>query len=83
MVVLFLNFPSIASSSDDLDEVEARATFFRTSPTLFLIGVLWVTTPGLVTEPPGKLYLSDLVLFICLIIGAIGFGVLNDYTFYS
>jgi len=84
MVVLFLNFPSMASSSDDLDEVDARAICFKASPTRFLIGVFWHKAAGLVTEPPGRLYLSDLVLlFIYFNIGAIGFGVLKDYTFYS
>jgi len=80
-----LNFPSIASSSEDLDDVEARAMFLRASPTLFLIGVFWHMAAGLVTEPPGKLYLSDLVLLLLIYfkIGAIGFGVLNDYIFYS
>jgi len=81
IVVLFLNLSSIASWSDDLDDVEARAIFFKAPPILFLIGVFWPRAGGLFTEPPGRLCLSDLLLLICFKIGAIGFGVLNDYTF--
>ena len=78
IVVLFLNLLSIASSSEDLDEVEPKAIFFKASPILFFIGVFCPIAGGLVTEPPGRLCLSDLLLLICFKIGAIGFGVLND-----
>jgi hypothetical protein len=47
-----------------------------------LIGVFCNIAGGLLIEPPGKLNLSDLgLLFIYFNIGAIGFGVLKDYTF--
>lgn len=75
----------MASSSDDLEEVEARARFLRVFSSLptCLIGVCWHCTMGLLTEHSGKPY-SDLLLMLMLLlflidfnIGAIGFGVPN------
>lgn len=85
MVVFFLNLWSMASSSDDLEEVEARARFLRifSSPQTCLTGVCWHCNVGLVTEHSGTFY-SDLLLLLLLLlvlidfnIGAIGFGVPN------
>jgi len=80
MVVFFLNLWSMASSSDDLEEVEARARFLRvfSSPQTCFTGVCWHCNMGLLTEHSGKLYSDLLLLFLIdFNIGAIGFGVLN------
>jgi len=82
MVVFFLNLWSMASSSDDLEEVEARARFLRvfSSPETCFTGVCWHCTMGLLIEHSGGLY-SDLLLFLIdFNIGAIGFGVLNGLS---
>ena len=57
IVVLFLNLWSIASSSEDLDEVETRAMFLIGCSSLktFFIGVFY-KAGCLLTDPPGKLY---------------------------
>jgi len=75
----------MASSSDDLEEVEARARFLRvfSSPQTCFTGVCWHCTIGLLTEHSAMPY-SDLLLLVMLLlvlidfnIGAIGFGVPN------
>jgi len=69
----------MASSSEDREEVEARARFLNilSSPKTCFIGVCWHYT-GL-TEPPVIVYSIDLLLLplIYFNIGAMGLGVLN------
>jgi len=79
MVVFFLNLWSIPSS-DDRDEVEARARFLRvlSSPNTCFTGVYWHCIIALLTEHTGRLY-SDLLMLLLIDFksGAIGFGVPN------
>jgi hypothetical protein len=70
----------MASSSEDREEVEARARFLKilSSPNTCFIGVYWQCYTGL-TEPPVRVYSIVLLLLLLIYfkIGAIGFGVLK------
>lgn len=83
IVVFFLNLWSMASSSDEREDVEARARFLivLSSPQTCFTGVCWHYTIGPLMEQSGTLY-SDLLLlfFIYFNNGPIGFGVLNGLS---
>lgn len=76
----------MASSSEDREEVEARARFLNilSSPNTYFIGVDdWHCMTGLTEEPPIRLCSVLLLLLIDFRIGAIGFGVLKALSVFA